>query len=105
MPACYLLLARTQDTRRAHLALREHAALLQQVGLDEAPRQAVLILGELHLQKLSEPRRVVVSQRLRVTERLQDGRRIHYLLLQAGHAALRTARQIPGFFARDERRY
>ena len=77
----------------AHRPLRKHAALLQQVSLDERPRQTILVLRKLQLEELAEPRRVVVPQRLRVTERLQDGRGVHHLLLQPRHAPHRPVCQ------------
>jgi len=68
------------------LLLSDDSALLEEVRHDRSTRDESGVV-ELDLDELSETRRVVVSQGLGVTERLEDGVGLEHLLLELAGAA------------------
>ena len=77
--------------------LRHHSRLLEQVGADGAADDGA-VAREVRLHEFAEARRVVVAQRARVAERLEQRVRLQQLPLQhparaVGAAAARRARR------------
>ena len=73
-----------------HGALLHDAALFEQIGLDVAALDVVLLVA-VHLHVLAKTRGIVVAHGLGVTKTLQERIRIENLVLNAGADAARGA--------------